>query len=101
MACKKHSKPVGEKCKECEKEAKVSESSSLMGLASGKIEATTDIIAEKLDEIASLCEHWKKNREKGLMPSSIRMAMIMLADEIVIIHGAEQILREAQKRIRG
>lgn len=43
----------------------------------GKIEVHKDYVAEKLDEISDICEYWKKNRDKGRMPSAIRLALLM------------------------
>ncbi len=54
---------------------------------SGEIRVHRDKIAEKLDEMADLCECWKKNRDKGRDPNSIRQALIMLSNEVVIIDG--------------
>lgn len=50
-----------------------------------KIEIQQDVIAEKLDEMADLSEYWKRNRDKGKTPNSIRAAMVMLADEIILL----------------
>ena len=46
-----------------------------------KIEVVHDYVAEKLDEMADLCEHWKRHRERGRNPSAIRAALLMLAQE--------------------
>lgn len=53
--------------------------------APGKLQVQHDHLAEKLDEMADICEYWKKNREKGRMPSAIRMALIMLSRECVFM----------------
>ena len=53
------------------------------------------MIAEKLDEMADLSEHWRKNRERGRMPNAIRAAMMMLAKECIAIE--EQEARETMK----
>lgn len=50
-----------------------------------KIEVVKDPIAERLDELADLSEYWKKNRDKGRNPQGIRLAMIHLANELVIL----------------
>lgn len=50
-----------------------------------KIEIVRDDIAEKLDEMSDLCEHWKRNRERGRNPTAIRAALLMLAEECTIL----------------
>lgn len=55
------------------------------------IEVKIDVIAEKLDEMADLCEIWKKNREKGRQPNAVRSAVLMLVDEIIMEQVAGQI----------
>ena len=52
-------------------------------------ETCRDTIAEKLDEISDLSEHWKRNRENGRNPNAIRAAMLMLAHEVTAIARAE------------
>jgi hypothetical protein len=52
------------------------------------IEMHSDTIAEKLDEMADLSEHWKRYREKGRNPSAIRVAMMLLAHEVTAIARA-------------
>jgi hypothetical protein len=49
------------------------------------IEMHRDTIAEKLDEMADLSEHWKRNRDKGRNPNAIRTAMMMLAHEVTLL----------------
>lgn len=39
-------------------------------------------VAEKLDEMADLSEHWKRNRDKGRTPTAIMAAIIILLDEV-------------------
>lgn len=53
--------------------------------APGRIEILTDPIAEKLDEMSDIAECWRKNREKQRMPTAIRSAMVMLAEEISML----------------
>jgi hypothetical protein len=55
-----------------------------------KWEVHRDLIAERLDEMADLCEHWKKNRERGRMPNAIRAALMMLAEECCHIKRSEE-----------
>ena len=49
--------------------------------ALGRVEVVRDDVAEKLDEMADLCEYWKRNRDRGYHPNAIRAALIMLAEE--------------------
>ena len=51
----------------------------------GKIEVVTDPVAEKLDDLADICEYWKRHRDKGRNPTAIRAALIMLANELAIL----------------
>lgn len=44
-------------------------------------ERVPDDISEKLDELANLCEHWKRHRERGRTPRAIRSGLLMLAQE--------------------
>lgn len=57
----------------------------LLVMAPGRIEVVQDVIAEKLDEMSALCEHWQRNRDKGRSSSAIRAALLMLAEEIVVL----------------
>lgn len=50
-----------------------------------KIEIVRDHVAEKLDEIADLCEYWTRNRAKGRNPTAVRAALLMLAKEVTAI----------------
>lgn len=49
------------------------------------IEIRRDLVAEKLDEMADICEHWKRNREKGREPNAIRYALMSLAEEVITL----------------
>lgn len=53
-------------------------------------EAQPDPIADKLDEMASLSEYWKKNRAKGRMPRAVRSALITLVREIKDLLDGQQ-----------
>jgi len=57
-------------------------------IAPGRVEVVQDVIAEKLDEMAELCTHWSRNRDKGRNPSAIRAALLMLAEEVVVLCGS-------------
>lgn len=54
-------------------------------MESGKIEVCRDMVAEKLDEMADICEYWKRRREQGITPNAIRAALLMLANELVLL----------------
>lgn len=54
-----------------------------------EVKLARDEIAEKLDEIADLGEYWKKHREKGCKPDAIRVAMLLLIDNIAILVNRE------------
>ncbi len=54
-----------------------------------------DDIAEKLDELADLSLIWAKHREAGRHPQAIRGAMLMIANELVLIEGMERTQQEA------
>lgn len=55
--------------------------------ALGRVEVVRDEVSEKLDEMADVCEYWKRNRDKGRNPNAIRAALIMLAEEVVALTG--------------
>jgi len=60
-----------------------------------------DVVAEKLDEMADLCEYWKKNKEKGYEPKAIRQSLVMLSSELVDIISIEKLeaLKEALDKL--
>lgn len=50
-----------------------------------------DDVSNRLDEMADLCEHWKRWREgRDYTPQSVRAALVMLAREVVILADFEQ-----------
>jgi len=53
-----------------------------------KFEVVTDLLAERLDEIADLGEVWKKNRARGHNPVITRGAMLAAARELVAMADA-------------
>lgn len=57
------------------------------------VEIKTDPVAERLDEMADLSECWKKNRDKGRMPSAVRQALIYLCREVCVVEDLERELR--------
>lgn len=52
------------------------------------MEILHDPIAEKLDEMADLCEHWKRHRANGRNPIAVRAALLMLAQECTALTTA-------------
>ena len=50
-----------------------------------KLEVAHDHVAEKLDEMADLCEYWTRNRAKGRNPKAIRAALLILAAEVTAL----------------
>lgn len=46
------------------------------------LQVAQDQIADKLDEMADLSEHWKRWRERGHDPQGIRAGMVLLCGEI-------------------
>lgn len=53
------------------------------------LEVKCNHVAEALDDLADLCEHWKRNREHGRMPVAIRAALLMSMRETLAMHDAE------------
>ena len=51
------------------------------------LEVKVDAVAGALDDIADLCEHWKRNRERGRMPNAIRAALLMSMRDAVMLHN--------------
>lgn len=50
-----------------------------------KLKTHHDEIVEKLDELADLSEHWRRNRDKGHNLKAIRTAMVLLANDVTMI----------------
>ena len=51
-----------------------------------------DDISNRLDEMADLCEHWKKWRQNTkYTPTAIRSALVMLSGEVSALHALEKI----------
>lgn len=48
-----------------------------------------DELAEMIDDIAALCEHWSRNRDKGRMPYAIRRAIIMAARDAIAFEDSQ------------
>ena len=49
-----------------------------------------DPIADALDDMAALGEHWKRNRERGRMPNGIRSAMLLVAREALDLQEVQR-----------
>ena len=50
-----------------------------------------DDVSQRLDEVADLCEHWKRWREvRGHTPQAIRAALVMLARDVAMLADMEQ-----------
>ena len=49
----------------------------------GQIEMMRDPVDEAIDEIADLCEYWKRSRGNGRTPITIRMALLMAMRQVV------------------
>jgi hypothetical protein len=49
----------------------------------GPVTVLFDPVADVLDDMAVLGEHWTRNREKGRMPGGIRAAMVLVARELL------------------
>ena len=52
-----------------------------------------DEIAEKIDELADLCEFWSKNRKRGVMPQGVRAAIVMTAQDIAALVRVQEVGR--------
>lgn len=48
-----------------------------------RIELMRDPVADALDDMAALGQHWTRNRERGRMPNGIRAAMLLVAREVL------------------
>lgn len=49
-----------------------------------------DPVADALDDMAALGQHWTRNRERGRMPNGIRAAMLMVAREVLALNDAAE-----------
>jgi len=59
--------------------------------ASGQMYLHHDDVSDRLDEIADLCEHWKRWRDgRAYTPQAVRSALVMLAREVVMLAEMEQ-----------
>lgn len=53
----------------------------------GRLEVLHDPVADLLDDLAALGQHWTRNRERGRMPGAIRQAMLMVARDALGLAG--------------
>jgi len=70
-----------------------SNSSDLLGAATvpGQMYLQHDDVSNRLDEMADLCEHWKRWREgRNYTPQAVRSALVMLAREVVTLDDFEK-----------
>lgn len=58
--------------------------------------ALADPVADALDDMAALGQHWTRNRERGRMPNGLRAAMLLVAREVLAHADAQE--REVQRR---
>lgn len=49
----------------------------------GRWQVVLDPVADALDDMAALGQHWTRNRERGRMPGGIRAAMLLVAREVL------------------
>jgi len=50
-----------------------------------------DDVSDRLDEMAELCEHWKRWREgRNRTPLAIRKALVLLSNEVVLLDAHEK-----------
>jgi hypothetical protein len=49
------------------------------------LELMRDPVADALDDMAALGQHWTRNRERGRMPNGIRAAMLLVAREVLAL----------------
>lgn len=66
----------------------------------GRLVVMRDPIAEALDDMAALGQHWARNRANGRMPAGIRAAMLLVAREALGAPVTDEALRLAVARTR-
>ena len=64
-------------------------------ILNGRVEVYHDVVAEKLDEMADICEYWKKNRDKGRNPGAIRAALLMIAEEVRLLSEPDKVVMQS------
>jgi len=62
----------------------------------GQLRVVLDPVADALDDMAALGQHWTRNRERGRMPGGIRAAMLLVAREVIAQADMQE--RELQQR---
>ena len=50
----------------------------------GVLQIARDPVADALDDMAALGQHWERNRERGRNQNGIRSAMILVARELLL-----------------
>jgi len=58
-------------------------------MANTKLIVVHDPVADALDDLAALGQHWTRNRESGRMPKGIRAAMLLVARDVLALAGEE------------
>lgn len=53
------------------------------------LKARIDYVADALDDLACLCEHWKRSRDRGRMSGANRSALLMSMRETLAMQDAE------------
>ena len=43
----------------------------------------TKALDDKIDELADLCQHWSRNRAKGVTPAAVKQAILAISAELV------------------
>lgn len=68
----------------------------------GQLKEATDTVADALDDMAALGQHWARNRERGRMPGGIRAAMLLVARELLAhVDRQERELQERMNQLCG
>ena len=63
-------------------------------IESTRLRIHLDPVADTLDELADLCEYWKKHRSAGRTPKGIRLALTTVAQELPVIVEHEERLSQ-------
>ena len=62
-----------------------------LGEKPGQLFLHHDDVSNRLDEMADLCEHWKRWREgREYTPQAVRAALVMLAREVTMLDDWEK-----------
>lgn len=61
----------------------------------GRLQVLDDPVADLLDDLAALSQHWARNRERGRMPHSVRAAMLLVARDALAAADAKPTMAAA------